>query len=62
MPRLLAASSSMTSSDAELWIDTQDAQRLHGVVVGPSASRQFSDFARILASDVFAVPRGPANR
>ena len=62
MPRFDAASSSMTSSDVASWMETQEAQRRHGVVVGASNDWQFSDFARIFASDVLPVPRGPANR
>ena len=30
-----------------------------GVIVGPEADWQFSDFARMRAVEVFPVPRGP---
>ena len=60
MPRWLAASSSMTSTDVASWIDRHDSHALHGVAVGPCS--QLSALARILAIDVFPVPRGPANR
>ena len=60
MPRFEAASSSITSSERASWIATQRSQVPSGVGVGPCT--QFSAFARILASDVLPVPRGPENR
>src|SRR3954471_7746465 len=55
-----AASISMTSIEVALAIDTQDSQTPQGVVVGPWT--QFRQAARILAIDVFPVPREPTNR
>src|SRR5919109_572846 len=60
IPRCEAASISITSSEVPLAIATQAWQTLSGVGVGPCA--QFSPFARIRASDVLPVPRGPAKR
>ena len=60
MPRWLAASSSMTSIDVASWMVRHDSHSLHGLVVGPCS--QLSALARIFASDVLPVPRGPANR
>ena len=60
MPRWLAASSSITSTDVASWIERHDSHSLHGVGVGPCS--QLTAFARILAIDVLPVPRGPAKR
>ncbi len=60
MPRCDAASISITSSELPLVIATHAWQVLSGVAVGPCS--QLTAFARIRASDVFPVPRGPANR
>ena len=60
MPRCEAASISITSSDVPFAIVMQALQTLSGVGVGPCA--QFSAFARIRASEVLPVPRGPAKR
>ena len=60
MPRWLAASSSITSTDVASWIERHDSHSLHGVGVGPCS--QLIAFARILAIDVLPVPRGPAKR
>jgi hypothetical protein len=51
---------SITSSDVASWIARQRAQVPSGSGVGPFS--QFRAFARILASDVFPVPRGPENK
>src|SRR5215218_8650677 len=66
---LEAASISTTSSEEAEAIDRQDSQMPHGVIVGPEgplpppeAPWQFSEAARILAMDVFPVPREPTNR
>ena len=58
MPRCDAASISITSSDEPFAIATHAWHVLSGFGVGPCA--QFSPFARMRASDVFPVPRGPA--
>ena len=59
-PLLDAASSSWTSKEAPLVMSTQESQTPHG---SPSTGLvQFRAFARILAVDVFPVPRGPENR
>ena len=60
MPRCDAASISITSSDVPLVIETHEWQVLSGVAVGPWA--QLTDLARIRASEVLPVPRGPAKR
>ena len=60
IPRWLAASISITSSEVPFAIETQELQVPSGVTVGPYA--QLSAFARIRAIDVFPVPRGPAKR
>ena len=60
IPRCEAASISITSSDVPFAIARQAWQVPSGSAVGPWA--QFSAFARIRASDVLPVPRGPANR
>ena len=60
MPRWEAASISITSSEVPPVIATQAWQVLSGVADGPCS--QLSAFARMRASDVFPVPRGPANR
>ena len=60
MPRCEAASISITSSEVPFEIATQAWQVLSGCVVGPSL--QLTDFARMRASDVLPVPRGPAKR
>ena len=58
--RLEAASISITSSEVPAAIVRQDSHSPHGVTVGPWT--QFSDRARILATDVLPVPREPTNR
>src|ERR1039458_5699091 len=59
-PLLDAASSSWTSKEAPLVISTQESHTPHG---SPSTGlSQFSAFARLLAVDVFPVPRGPEER
>src|SRR5919202_4308183 len=60
MPRWDAASISTTSSDVPFAIATHAWQTLSGFGVGPCA--QLSAFARMRASEVFPVPRGPAKR
>src|SRR4051794_5852680 len=55
-----AASISITSSEGALAIARHDSHCPHGDTVGPFT--QFSDAARILAIDVFPVPREPTNR
>src|SRR3954453_2746836 len=55
-----AASISMTSIEVAPAIATHDSHLPHGVVVGPSS--QFRQAARILAIEVFPVPREPTNR
>ena len=60
MPRLLAASISITSNDTPPPMARQAAQTLHGVAVGPRS--QFRALARIRAVVVFPVPRCPLNR
>ena len=60
MPRCEAASISITSSDVPLVIETHAWQVLSGVADGPWA--QLSAFARMRASEVLPVPRGPAKR
>ena len=60
IPRWEAASISMTSSEVPLAIVTHGLQTLSGVGVGPWT--QFKPLARIRASEVFPVPRGPAKR
>ncbi len=60
IPRCEAASISMTSSEVPFAIATHEWQVPSGVGDGPCA--QLSAFARMRASEVFPVPRGPANR
>ena len=60
MPRCDAASISITSSEVPFAIATHAWQVPSGVGVGPCA--QLTAFARMRASDVLPVPRGPANR
>jgi len=60
IPRWEAASISTTSSEVPSAIARQAWQVLSGVGVGPCS--QFSALARIRASDVLPVPRGPAKR
>src|SRR6266699_3810936 len=55
-----AASISITSSDAALWIAMHDGHLPHGSVVGPFS--QFRQAARIFAIEVLPVPREPTNR
>ena len=61
MPRLDAASISTRSSARPSRIATHDGQRSHGSAFG-RRSVQLSALARIRASDVLPVPRGPVNR
>ena len=61
MPRFEAASISMTSKVEFSRIAVQDVQVSQGSPTGVRA-RQFSAFARMRASDVLPVPRGPVNR
>ena len=58
--RFEAASISITSSDVPAAIVRQDSHSPQGVTVGPLT--QFSERARILATDVLPVPREPTNR
>src|SRR5438093_5877864 len=60
MPRCEAASISTTSSEVPLAIATHAWQVPSGVALVPC--RQLSALARIRASDVLPVPRGPAKR
>ncbi len=60
-PRLLAASISTTSSAVPLVMATQASQIPHGSGRGPSV-RQFRHFARMRATEVLPVPRGPEKR
>ena len=60
IPRCEAASISITSSEVPFAIATQAWQVLSGVGVGPCA--QLSALARMRASEVLPVPRGPAKR
>ncbi len=60
MPRCEAASISTTSSEQPAAIAWQTWQVLSGVIVGPWT--QFRLLARIRASEVLPVPRGPAKR
>jgi hypothetical protein len=60
MPRLLAASISMTSSEIPLPMATQDAQVLSGSGVGPRT--QLRHLARMRAVVVLPLPRCPQNR
>ena len=60
MPRCDAASISTTSSELPFAIARQAWHVMSGFGVGPCA--QFRPFARIRASEVFPVPRGPAKR
>ena len=60
MPRCEAASISTTSSEVPAAIARQAWQVPSGSGVGPCT--QLSAFARIRASEVFPVPRGPAKR
>ena len=59
MPRLLAASISMTSRDTPSAIARQAVQVLSGVGVGPRS--QLRAFARMRAVVVLPVPRWPQN-
>ena len=60
MPRCEAASISITSSEVPFEIAVHAWQVLSGWLVGPSL--QLTDLARMRASDVLPVPRGPAKR
>jgi hypothetical protein len=60
MPRCEAASISITSSEVPFAIVTHALQTLSGVGVGPCA--QLRPLARMRASEVLPVPRGPAKR
>ncbi len=60
MPRCEAASISITSSELPFEIPTQALQVKSGSGVGPWA--QLTAFARMRASEVLPVPRGPAKR
>jgi hypothetical protein len=60
IPRCDAASISITSSAVASWMRRQISHVPSGVAVGPFS--QLSAFARIFASDVLPVPRGPENR
>jgi hypothetical protein len=57
MPRLLAASISITSSELPEVTSRQKRHSLHGCGVGPFS--QFSAFARMRAVVVFPTPRWP---
>jgi hypothetical protein len=58
--RFEAASISITSREVPAAIETHDSHLPQGVSVGPST--QFSERARIFASEVLPVPREPTNR
>ena len=58
--RFEAASISITSSEVPAAIVTHDSHSPHGVRVGPWT--QFSERARIFASEVLPVPREPTKR
>ena len=60
MPRCEAASISITSSEVPFEIETQAWQTLSRLGVGPALA--VDALARIRASEVLPVPRGPANR
>ncbi len=60
MPRLEAASISMTSRAVPSPMRRQLSQMLHGLGVGPCS--QLSALARMRAMEVLPVPRGPAKR
>ena len=60
MPRWEAASISITSSEVPFVIATQAWQVLSGCAVGPCA--QLIPLARMRASDVLPVPRGPGEQ
>src|SRR5438270_1237759 len=60
IPRLEAASISIRSTAAPVPTSTQAAHTPHGSA--PDLFRQLMAFARILAVDVFPVPRTPENR
>jgi len=62
MPRLLAASSSTTSSSRFSRMATQASQTSQGSDVGPSLRRQHRALARSRAEVVLPVPRGPQKR
>ena len=55
-----AASISITSSDVEFVIDVHASHSPQGSSVGPFT--QFSERARIFATEVLPVPREPTNR
>ena len=63
MPRLVAASISMTSTELPERISVQDSQTLQGSAVGrtsePMALRQLSAMARMRAMVVLPMPRWP---
>ena len=61
-PVLLAASISIVSNAVPLAMVKQASHLPQGSGVGRSLVRQFKDFAKILALDVFPVPLGPVNR
>ena len=61
MPRLLAASISTRSRARPSRIAAHDGQLSHGSPVAPRLV-QLSALARIRASEVLPVPRGPVNR
>jgi hypothetical protein len=58
--RFEAASISITSSEVPAAIVRQDSHWPQGVTVGPLT--QFSERARIFATEVFPVPREPTKR
>ena len=58
--RLEAASISITSREVPAAIVRHDSHSPQGCSVGPFT--QFSDLARIFASEVLPVPREPTNR
>ena len=61
IPRFDAASISMTSNVAPSRMATHDGQASHGSAFAPRFV-QLSALARIRASEVLPVPRGPVNR
>ena len=60
MPRLDAASTSITSSAVPASMARQFSHVLSGSGVGPCS--QSMHRAKIFAADVFPLPRGPENR
>src|SRR5881394_3251688 len=62
MPRLLAASISITSMSSPRAMALHELHSLHGSAVGPLDLSQLRHLARIRAVEVLPVPRVPQNR